>query len=144
MARFEDWPKRLEQYFAARRAMPFTYGENDCCQFARGAAVAITGHDPMAVVGRYKTAARAKALQDRLGASLEEAVESVLGGFGYAAVSPYYAQRGDIVLAEVPSEEGTMQATGIVDFSGTHALFVGKDGLYSLPVGRCLQAWRVE
>lgn len=144
MARYEDWPKRLQDYIAERRAQPFAYGTNDCCQFARGAAIAITGQDPMALVSSYKTATRAKVLQGRLGASLEEAVESVLGGLGYEAVSPAFAQRGDIVLAEVPSDGGLMPATGIVDFCGTRALFVGQNGLCSLPVSKCLQAWRVE
>jgi hypothetical protein len=96
MYRKPDWEARLAAYLEPLRARAFAWGRHDCCTFAAGAVMAMTGVDPMPEFrGRYSTAigsARALRYLGRgdLAATLDGKFE---------AVAPALAQRGDIVMS---------------------------------------------
>jgi hypothetical protein len=119
----------LAAYVAGREAVPFAWGTNDCVTFAAGAVLALTGRDPLAGIGTWKTE-RGALLQLRRRGGLIAAVSSVLLPIPLA-----HAHRGDICA--VPGPDGTflMVAEGIT--------LVGPElaGLKRLPRTAMVNAW---
>jgi len=116
--------------------MPFAWGTQDCCQFARKAVRAIRGKDPAWGMGlrRYKTARGALSNLHRLGG-----LESLPEHARLTEIPVRRAQRGDVVIGPV-GERGE-EALGIV--IGAKAAFAGSNGLDFVPVLECRRAWRV-
>ena len=134
--RCHDWPERLAELVAARVAMPFAWGTNDCCTFAADVALAITGADPFAAHrGRYATEAGA---DDVVGpAGLTRFVEGLMRDFGADEIPVATAQRGDWALVVV----GNMPLVGVV--LGGQVAAPGTRRLAFLPFRRAERAWGI-
>ncbi len=119
----------LAAYIAAGEAVPFAWGTNDCVMFAAGAVLALTGINPLAGIGRWKTERGALRALVRCG-GLAAAVSSVLTEIPIA-----HAHRGDI--GAINGERGLL----LVVIEGM--TLVGPDlrGLSRLPRDQLVQAW---
>lgn len=131
--RFSDWPEKLAAYVAARGNQRFEWGKGkqDCCSFAAGAVLAMTGRDVMADIPDYADAAEA---------------DLVIGEHGLAALldarferrrSPGLMQRGDVCLVEIEGRQSVMVCVG------AEIVGAGKLKLQYLPRSAALIAWAV-
>lgn len=146
ISRLSDWPERLAVYLKAAEGRPFCWGGrdggHDCVLHALGAAEAITGIDVTSALrgtydGALGAARRMKALYGS--ARLEEAAEAFRGRWAGERIPPLLAQRGDIVLADVPQP-----SLGVVGLGGRTAGFAAEaGGLLHVPLRLCRLAWRV-
>lgn len=132
LTRFTDWPERLGAYVYAREQRPFAWGKSshDCCSFANGAVIAMTGADLMADIPDYADEAAARSL---LAGGLAELIDARLGRLK----SKGLAQRGDLALAELRG----VQTVCIVE--GERIVGPGARGLERLPRKLVIAAWAV-
>ncbi len=133
MTRIKGWERHLLDFIASRRAEPFAWGANDCCTFANGAALAVTGENVMEGVRPYSTAlGAARALVEAGCRSFEELVDRLL-----PVVPVGLAKRGDLALIEKDGNGLLMVVEG--------ETLVGPDtsGVMRLPRARAVKAWRV-
>jgi hypothetical protein len=140
MARCNNWPKKLAEWWAQKQAAPFVWGVNDCCLAACDWLAACVGEDPARVLklrGKYRTAVgAAKVLKARGG--VRGIAEAWCKRKGWGEVPVLCAQRGDLALVAMPEGE----ALGVV--GGALVGVPGKDGLATVPAGEALTAWAVE
>jgi len=134
-ARLSGWEAALAEYIAAKRDEPFVWGRHDCCTFVSGAAIAMTGHDPMAEFrGRYTTRIGSlRALSSIGGGDLEHVLDAK-----FDAIPIGQARRGDFAFA--PDAQGR-GAVGIV--AGPFAWFVSEAGLERIAMRQWHKAWSV-
>lgn len=129
MTRLPDWEKRWHAFIEAWRARPYLYGESDCMMFVADGILAVTGEDLAAPWrGCYATEDEANAILADHGGVIA-LVSSVLG-------DPFpigHARRADVVMGPV--------APGFC--LGTHAAFMGEDGLSFRPLHQCRLTWRI-
>lgn len=130
LERASNWDQRLSDYIASKREAPFVYGENDCCMFAAGAVMAITGIDPVAEFrGKYRSlAGSVRALKEIGSGDLESTMDSK-----FQEIPIGMAQRGDIAFFD-----GSL---GVV--MDGYAWFVSDDGLERVPRSMWDKAWSV-
>ena len=95
MTRPTGWPERLAEYIESRRDTPFEYGKHDCCHFAGGAVVAVTGIDYMAGYSYTSELGAAKLIKSA--GTLDTLVSRALG----EPIHPSQAGRGDVVIADL-------------------------------------------
>jgi hypothetical protein len=131
MTRFLDWQLRLESFAAARRAVPFTWGVNDCALFAADAVEAMTGVRHLQEL-RHANVRQALATQ-RAAGGLAAIASQALG----ASMPPAFAAVGDVVLLA----NGKRPALAICN--GTSAIGPGPLGMVALPMAQAVAAWRV-
>lgn len=137
MTRCVNWASLLSAYLLERKAQPFAWVKNDCCTFAAGAVIAMTGRDPMADLrGKYKTRAGAGKLIARAG-NLQALASQYLGA---PLASPLLAMRGDVVLFDMGEPHGPA-ALGIC--IGTHFAAPGPECTEIIPMCAAVTAWRV-
>lgn len=124
----------LIDYLEAREAWAFGYAPSlrmhDCVRWAAGAAVAMTGRDPLAEFGgRWSTEAGAARVIRRAG-GLAAAIDGVL-----TPIEPAQAMRGDWGLT----------ANGaVVLFEGDGLVGLDRPGGYvRLPRGEAVRAWSI-
>lgn len=145
VTRLPDWQDRLVAYLADRHAVSrFGYdhcadpAQDDCCTFAGGAVLALTGVDAMAEFrGRYRTAAGAARALRRYGAGTLPATLDTK----FEPIPPAFARRGDLALVD--------GAVGVV--IGADAVLIGREeageeareGLVRFGRDRWSRAWRV-
>ncbi len=154
--------------FEAADGRPFSWGSHDCCLWACDCVAAMTGVDPAAwfrgacdptgsTLGYSSRAGARRALGRFIAAENLEAGRGFAGALEAVAVhlaarhgmtrlaAVALAGRGDLVFVEAIEGEAEPPgpALGIVDLSGTRALFAGEKGLASLPLARAEIAWRV-
>src|SRR5690348_1512638 len=135
MARFEDWPERLQSCVAAAVGAPFQWGTHDCVTWAADVVLALTGADVIADYrGRWDDRAGALECLAEMG-GIEAAATARLGA---PLETPLYAQRGDVVA--ISTEEGP--ALGIC--LGAELAFVSPAGLTLRSITAAMKAWRVE
>ncbi|MEL6707607.1 MAG: hypothetical protein AAFP79_04940 [Pseudomonadota bacterium] len=133
-ARIATWDQALSEYIVGKRSEPFIWGANDCCTFAAGAVVAMTGFDPMAEYrGRYSTAIGSARALKRIG-------NTTLEGAWDAKFTPVpigQAERGDLAFAD--------ECVGVI--VGGFAWFVTAPeagvGLVRMPRASWDKAWKV-
>lgn len=129
MNRLDNWPTLLAKYFAEKKDKPFIWGENDCCRFADGAVIAITGKSMMKSFV-YQNEKQALKL---LKTGLKDVASKELG----QSINPLFAQRGDVVLVA----RGEMPALAICDGAVWHGA-----GLTKMETGQMSEAiccWKV-
>ncbi len=133
MQRFEDWPEKLVEYVAARDSQRFEWGHDkqDCCSFANGGVVAMTGVNLMADIPAYASAEEADLILATT--SLEELMDARLP----RRESPAFAQRGDVGLAMINDTPSLMLVEGAT------IVGPGKRRLERLPRQMLLIAWAV-
>jgi len=140
MTRYEDWPRRLDDFLQAASERPFSWGERDCCTLAADAVQAMTGDDPYTLWrGKYKSARGAARIVAKAG-GLVGLWTQLLG----QPVAPLMARRGDVVVVGgVACAPGWSEAAGVVDLTGMWIACAGPAGLVSLPLSAAVAAWRV-
>jgi len=143
MKRIDTWDMALHEHVESRVGKPFEWGSNDCALFVCDGIQAMTGTDVAGDFrGKYTDQAGALATIKAVtgGSSVEDVAVHVTAEQGMAELKTVLlAQRGDVVLFD--GSDGP--ALGLVYLNGTHAVFVGPDGLRRLPISKCRRAWRV-
>ena len=128
--RISTWQDTLVNYIASKRHEPFEYGVNDCCMFAAGAVIEMTGEDPMSEFrGKYDSLKGSLKVIKEIGAgTLELTLDSK-----FEEVSIGYAQRGDLAFFD--------DSVGVV--MGDFAYFASDDGLERIPRDLWNKCWSV-
>jgi hypothetical protein len=134
--RFPDWPQRLAATLEAARTRTFSYGGFDCALFAADCVKAISGVDYAANLRGYRTQTEAYRIIAAHG-GLEELLTSLLG----APIHTAFAQRGDVVLAEIPVVEQEGLSVGVC--LGAFCAFPAGVGLTQHPRTVAKVAWRI-
>ena len=141
--RIEGWEKRLDEYIQSMALREFVWGECDCLIFACDAAVTACGKDPMSyklegdpdtIRNSYKTELGAA----RLIKKYRDGMAGIMD-VHFQRKPVAFAQRGDIVLADVKGRE----TFGVV-WSGKAFFKMENKGLMHKPVADCKLAWSVE
>jgi len=128
--RINTWEDALANYIAIKRHEPFEYGVNDCCLFAAGAVLEVTGEDPMSEFrGKYDSLKTSLKVIKEIGAGTLEA--TLDGKFPEVAIS--HAQRGDLAFFD--------GSVGVV--MGGFAYFASDDGLEQVPRDMWDKCWSV-
>jgi len=129
-----DWEDRLADLIAARRDVPFKWGENDCALWGADCVEAILGVDfGQNFRGQYEDQSGARLALRQFGAgSLFKTFDRHL-----TRILPAFAQRGDLVA----KGRGRTAAIGVC--IGSDAVFVGEDGLVMVPRLLWTAGWRV-
>lgn len=131
IARFEDWPERLNDYLHDCETRAFLRGRHDCALFAAGAVEAMTGKDFGAKfrAGYDDRRGASRALKKHGAGTLFDTATLFLGA---PLAHPKQARRGDIVGLEL--EDGP--TLGVC--TGAAACFAAEpSGLTFIP----LSAW---
>lgn len=128
--RISAWEDALVNYIAIKRHEPFEYGVNDCCLFAAGAVLEVTGEDPMSEFrGKYDSLKTSLKVIKEIGAgTLEETLD---GKFPEVAIS--HAQRGDLAFFD--------GSVGVV--MGGFAYFASDDGLEQISREMWDKCWSI-
>lgn len=135
--RFPDWEARLHAYLEPLHALPFAWGQHDCCTFSAGAVAAMTGVDPMPEFrDAYTTATGSVRALIRHGAGDLAATMDAK----FEKVPASLAHRGDVVMSD-----------GLLGIClGAQMIAVGaegaREGLILLPRAGWIEprAWRVQ
>jgi hypothetical protein len=128
--RIPTWEEKLSNYMAEKRHEPFEYGVNDCCLFAAGAVLQITGEDPMSEFrGKYDSLKGSLTVIKEIGAGT---LEATLDG-KFPEVGIGHAQRGDLAFFD--------GSVGVV--MGGFAYFASDDGLEKIPRAMWDKCWSV-
>ena len=130
MQRLQNWEPALSGYIESKRNEPFEYGSNDCCLFAAGAVLAMTGIDPMEEFrGEYDSLKGSiKALKDIGAGDLKSTLDQK-----FQQVEIGLAHRGDLAFFD--------GSVGVI--VGSFAWFVSDDGLERVPRDMWDCAWSV-
>lgn len=133
MQRFEDWPERFVAYVALRDGRSFEWGKGkqDCCSFANGGVIAITGEDLMADIPDYASAEEADLIL------ADTSLEALMDARLERRESVGFAQRGDVGLALIND------APTLMLVEGTTIVGPGKRRLEHLHRSALLIAWAV-
>lgn len=138
VVRVPGWEELLAAEIEAARNQPFAWHEHDCASFAARCVHVITGVDHFEKYrATYADAeAAAKVLRSKRGLR-----SIVVAAFGHPV--PFaHAQRGDLVLVEMPSPGGRfVKALAVV--LGPFAAAPGPDGLVFVPTSQWRSAWKV-
>jgi hypothetical protein len=128
--RIPAWEDALVNYMAMKRHEPFEYGVNDCCLFAAGAVIEITGEDPMPEFrGKYDSLKGSLKVIKEIGAgTLEATLDAKFQEIGIG-----HAQRGDLAFFD--------GSVGVV--MGGFAYFASDDGLEKIPRALWDKCWSV-
>jgi len=133
MQRFTDWPERFVAYIAARQEKRFDWGHGrqDCCSFAAGSVLEITGIDLMADIPPYTSAEEADLIL------ADTSLEALMDMRLHRHESPAFAQRGDVGLSAINGNPTLM----IVE--GATIIGPGPRRLERLPRHLLTAAWAV-
>ena len=140
MQRYEDWPRRLNDFVALARERRFRWGTHDCMLFAADAVQAITGVDPARPYrGIYRNRREAERLmKEYAGGGVSKLTELVTEDHSIPEIPPLMAQRGDVCLVEVSSREALGVAVGSIILVAALP-----KGVAAVPLTGALRAWRI-
>ncbi len=146
ICRTVHWATReLHAFLSARATAPFAWGSNDCALFAADAIQAFTGTDIAAEFrGRYTDRASAFALIRQVTGkgTVADAAAWCAERHGLAEYpNPRFAQRGDLVIVDVASDDGT-ELAGLVHTNG-QVVTVSEKGPLLLPISKAVRAWKI-
>jgi hypothetical protein len=147
LKRTPHWDTReFHDWIAAHAGDPFVWGTNDCCLVAANAILSFTGTD-LAVDfrGKYTDQKTALALIHTVtgGTAVADAAAWCATKAGLVAwAHPLLAQRGDLVVVNSSSEDGTEMA-GVIHLDGRSVITVGAKGLLRVPCSSITKAWKV-
>lgn len=128
------WRVALVDFIAARIAVPFSWGHQDCCLFAADAIQAITGTDPAATFrGTYHDAKTAARVMFSLGG-----LEAIADKYAGPRIGTEQVQMGDIGLVE----NGGRPCLAV--FGGEYFHCPGEHGLTIVQHQNCITAWKPE
>lgn len=131
--RQQDWPTKLNRFIASQSAVPFAWGERDCCLFVCDAIQSFTGSDPgerwRGMYSSFKGAQRL--IQNNDGVSGLARI-----AFGDPIPSAL-AQRGDVVLVDTPKGEALAICVG------DKMAAQGDAGIVFMPMTAAKAAWKI-
>lgn len=131
--RRDDRVKKLAEYVAQIRSMPFDPVKHNCALFVAGAITAATGKSPVADMGiTLKSQRDVLDVLARFG-GVRGLASHYLGDMR----APLQARRGDVVIK--PGIDG--ETLGVC--MGDHAMFLGPDGLQVRQLSECSGSWAV-
>ena len=136
-ARCSQWPTKLAQFIAARRAQPFDWATQNCCFFACDWILELTGHDPAANFRPQVTSAATAARVLKRRGGVDAIAQKACAEVGWPECAPALARRGDVV--EMQTEQGP--ALGVC--LGARSAFAGPAGLEYRETLLALRAWRI-
>ncbi|MFC6644133.1 DUF6950 family protein [Granulicella cerasi] len=150
MQRSSTWlTKELPDYLLSCYSKPFVWGTLDCCLFAAGAALTMTGVDIAEEFrGKYTDEASAFALIKTVtgGSTVADAFAWCATKYGMTewvksdgSPQPLMAKRGDIVACL----NGEQLIAGIIDLSGRYVAAMAETGFIRLPLSSIQRAWHV-
>ena len=143
-----DWPERLADYLIAVEKNEFAYGHYDCVLFAIGAIEAMTDLDMASKFrAKYKSARGAVGMMARMtkAKNLPDATDVFCKEWGIEEIPTLFAQRGDVVEADVTLPNGTIApALGVVATDGQGGLFVTETVFLKIKLRNCKRAWRTS
>lgn len=167
LKRRQDWARQLEAEVLCGLHQPFVWHDNDCASAAARWVEAMTGVDLFAPFRaarlRYRSertaATRARRFLESQGVAAVEprtafaaAIALQCARHGLTDVAPAYAQRGDLLLLEVPEDEAgaTGPVTlGLVYLNGSDVVTQAGTGVRFLPrrallaEGLVVRAWGI-
>ena len=114
MKKLEDWRINLRLFFAVHKEYPFTWGTWDCCKFADGAIVAMTGESIIPDHFHWTDRKSAMMTLRKNGGNLTHCVKNLAIGAGMKPTRT--VQLGDLVVYKK-----TQTAVGICDGFGIRA-----------------------
>ena len=132
LVRRSDWPARLARFIAARSAVPFEYGKQDCTSFGIDWVRECTGVE---VTPIDWTSEREALEAVRRAGGLRQAISSKLG---QPRQNWREARRGDVGLTD-----GITGRDSVVVCAGLTWVGAGKEGLVHLPLARAMLVWQV-
>lgn len=142
---FPDWELRLERELRAWRRRSFEWGVSDCVHFTAACIKAMTGENhvkDIAVYSSEREALMILAARDHRG--LQAATEVVLGPCVDIAPNHVPVDKGDVVLAMRPvADRPGDTGPGLGICLGSTAIFIGRDGLETIPVRECICGWNI-
>lgn len=139
MARCSNWPAELVRFVTEHEHKPFSWTRNNCALFACNWVKRLTGKDPAkGLRGKCRSAASVARIVAAEGGLLALASKRC-AAHGWSPVPYKLAQRGDVVLAQLPTVGLTL---GIC--CGQRAAFPGKAGVVWQPMSTALVAWRIN
>ena len=125
--------KALYDFIASRKNTPFKWGENDCCLFACDAVQVMTGIDhSINFRGKYDDEKGAMKVVKEAG-GIHAIASTALG----SEIKPLTAQRGDIVLLEIPRPTLAVCVGNVV-------VAPGELGLECKLLNCAICAWRIN
>jgi hypothetical protein len=138
--RHYQWQERMHHFLAARAAVPFAFGTNDCAMFVSDHIKEITGVDIAADVrGTYSTELGA-AKQFAAAGGLDNHFSNIATEHGFSEIPVVYAQRGDVLF----NPQDGQPALLVMDFDGIHAVGIHDNGTARIKArGNCTRAWRI-
>lgn len=120
------------------RDREFAYGSFDCFLFVAECVEAMTGVDYSAEFRGYDSKRAAYKIISRYGA-----MDSMIAVILNRTKKPIaFAQRGDVVIADVPVDGEIVEAVGICE--GVHSWFASPNGVTHLSTSSCKAAWSIE
>jgi len=131
--KYHDWQLRFEAFLAARRAMPFAWGSNDCAIFATDCVLALTGRDVALPELRLHINAKQALAAIKSHGGLGSIATAALG----QPVPVLLAQIGDVVLCK----SGKRDMLAICN--GGTAIAPGRAGMVSVSMDAAALCWRV-
>ena len=133
MTRVHGWQRLFSDLVQTRRALPFVWGNHDCCLWAADSTLTLTGTDfAKDLRGTYSTATGAARVLEKLG-GVQAIAEAALG----PSVPPSYAALGDVVLINSAGRPA------LAVCGGQAILAVSEQGLEYLPMSEAVFAWKV-
>ena len=133
MQRLPDWPERLIEIIEARRTRAFSWGDSDCALFAGDVVQALTGIDIAKPWRGYNTAQGAAARIKKAGG-----MRALASRAGLEEKQKGFAQRGDIVLADIEGRETFGVVVGDGNWCGP-----GAEGLVFRPMSDVIAVFGV-
>lgn len=125
--------KKLSLYLQACAAAPFGWGKHDCCSFAAGDVLVLTGKNPMDDLPLYSDEQGAMEMLAANG-GIESMVTQRLG----QPVNPLLARRGDIVMFDT-----VVNGLALGVCAGASFAAVTEDGMKYFSMRHAIKAWRV-
>ena len=137
--RLPDWQERLDAEITAAKSRPFSYGSHDCWLFVADCVLAMTGIDYAAQLRGYSSKEQAYEVIARYG-SQEAMITSLLG----EPIHPAFAQKGDVMLANVELAPGEAGESGAICDDVKIWTPRHPTGLRSFPRRAARLAWRIS
>jgi hypothetical protein len=132
MNRANEWPELLFDFFERKRNQPFEWGKNDCAGFVIDAIETLTGETVASELRGYRSASgAARRIREKGG------MESILISLGFERIEIGFAQRGDIVIADMDGRE----IYGIVAGNGFYCS-PGEEAMLSRPMSEVTSVYR--
>ncbi len=136
ITRLPDWPERLAKVIAEANKKPFSWHQQNCGLLVTQCVMALTGVDISRRWRNCQSKRSVAALLQRENGLATLACKTAYE-FGFSAINPRMALRGDICLVAIEQEE----ILGVC--IGAKIACPGEQGLIFYPLAKAQQAWRI-